>query len=73
LARDPRAGCKIERVSGEHFNPHVTVGLATIDYLDEMLAEPFEAFTFSPLGVGVFQLGNHGTARKQLKALAMKS
>ena len=34
--------------SGEHFNPHVTTGLAPRDYLDKMLAEPFENFTFSP-------------------------
>jgi len=33
--------------SGEKFNPHVTIGVATIPYLKKMLAEPFEAFTFS--------------------------
>lgn len=63
----------VPKASGEHFNPHVTVGLASIDYLNAMLAEPFEAFMFSPVGMGVFQLGNHGTARKQLKALVVKS
>ena len=39
--------------TGKHFNPHVTVGLATQDYLKQMLAEPFEAFTFSPAGASV--------------------
>ena len=33
-----------------------------------MLAEPFDAFTFSPAGASVYQLGNFGTARKELKA-----
>jgi hypothetical protein len=33
-----------------------------------MLAEPFDAFTFSPVGVSIYQLGNYGTARKKLKA-----
>ena len=35
-----------------------------------MLAEPFEAFTFSPASASVYQLGAFGTARKELKALA---
>lgn len=55
--------------SGEHFNPHVTVGIATADYLDAMLAEPFDEFTFSPIGASVYHLGNYGTAREQLKSL----
>ena len=38
-------------------------------YLNAMLAEPFEAFTFSPASASVYQLGSFGTARKELKAL----
>ena len=57
--------------SGKKFNPHVTIGVGT-DYLpQEMLAEPFEAFTFSPAGASVYQLGSFGTARKELKALVL--
>jgi hypothetical protein len=55
--------------SGKKFNPHVTTGVATETYLNEMLAEPFEAFTFSPAGASVYQLGSFGTARKELKVL----
>jgi hypothetical protein len=58
--------------SGKNFLPHVTVGLAPIDYLNAMLAEPFDAFTFSPESASVYQLGNYGTARKKLKALDSK-
>ena len=36
-----------------------------------MLAEPFEAFTFSPAGASVYHLGSFGTARKELKALPL--
>jgi len=57
--------------SGKNFNPHVTIGVATIPYLKKMLAEPFEAFTFSPAGASVYQLGAFGTARKELKALTL--
>jgi hypothetical protein len=53
--------------SGEHFSPHVSTGVASRDYLDNMLTEPFEPFTFSPAGAAVYQLGPFGTAAKKLK------
>lgn len=54
--------------SGKNFMPHVTVGIASRKYLDEMLAEPFEEFTFSLAGASVYQLGDYGTARNRLKS-----
>jgi len=59
--------------SGAKFNPHVSTGVAPREYLDKMLAEPFEPFTFSPAGVAVYQLGPFGTAAKKLKAWDLKS
>jgi hypothetical protein len=53
--------------TGDRFNPHVTIGIAPQDYLKKMLDEKSEAFTFSPVGVSVYHLGNFGTARTQLK------
>ena len=41
-------------------------------YLDKLLAEPFEAFTFLPAGAAVYQLGQFGTAAKKLKQLGLK-
>ncbi|MGC2640820.1 MAG: 2'-5' RNA ligase family protein [Pseudolabrys sp.] len=61
----------VQVAAGKKFNPHVTTGVATEAYLTEMLTEPFEAFTFSPVSVSVYQLGTFGTARKELKALAL--
>ena len=58
--------------SGKNYLPHVTVGLAPVDYLNAMLAEKFEAFTFSPSSASVYQVGNFGTARKQLRSLDVK-
>jgi hypothetical protein len=58
--------------SGQKFNPHVTTGVASEVYLKEMLAEPFEAFTFSPASASVYQLGTFGTARSELKTLELK-
>jgi hypothetical protein len=62
----------VPRSSGEHFNPHVTTGVAPREYLDKMLAEPFESFTFSPAGAAVYQLGQFGTAAKKLKGWDLK-
>src|SRR6266542_4072972 len=61
----------VKIAAGKKFNPHVTIGVGTIPYLKKMLAEPFEAFTFSPAGASVYQLGSFGAARKELKALVL--
>jgi hypothetical protein len=54
--------------TGKRFNPHVTIGIASQDYLKKMLDEPFEPFTFSPVAASVYHLGNFGTARTKLKS-----
>ena len=61
----------VKDAAGKRFNPHVTIGVGTEAYLNEMLAEPFPTFTFSPTGASVYQLGAFGTARKELKALTL--
>jgi hypothetical protein len=50
----------VQIAAGEKFNPHVTIGVGTEIYLNKMLAEPFPAFTFSPAGASVYQLGSLG-------------
>src|SRR6266536_3339875 len=62
----------VPKSSGEHYHPHVTTGLAPKEYLDKMLAEPFETFTFSPAGAAVYHLGHFGTAAKKLKEWDLK-
>ena len=57
--------------AGKNFNRHVTIGVAPETYLNEMLAEPFAAFTFSLAGAALYQLGSFGTARKHLQALSL--
>ena len=47
----------------------VSAGVAPLDYLDQMLAEPFTSFTFSPAGAAVYRLGRFGTEAKKLKQL----
>jgi 2'-5' RNA ligase superfamily len=62
----------VPKQTGEQFSPHVSTGVATRDYLDKMLAEPFDSFTFSPAGAAVYQLGPFGTAAKNLKECNLK-
>jgi hypothetical protein len=58
--------------SGDHYAPHVTVGIGLIDFLNSMVAAPFEDFTFSPVGASVYHLGNYGTAMKKLHSFKLK-
>jgi hypothetical protein len=62
----------VPRMSGEHFNPHVSTGVAPRPYLDKMLAEPIDSFTFSPAGAAAYQLGPFGTAARMLKEWELK-
>jgi hypothetical protein len=57
--------------TGEHYSPHVTIGVGTADYLNALLAAPFPKFTFSAVGVSVYQFGNFGTAAKLLHAFRL--
>ena len=53
--------------SGENYLAHVTVGLAKLDFLADLESKPFEPFAFHLAGFAVFQLGNNGTAQRQLR------
>ncbi len=62
----------VPKSSGDNYHPHVTTGLAPREYLDKMIAEPFESFTFSPAGAAVYHLGHFGTAAKKLNQFDLK-
>ena len=53
--------------TGANFSPHVSTGVAPTGYLNGMMAEDFEPFTFWPAGVAIYQLGPFGTAARKLK------
>jgi hypothetical protein len=57
---------------GEHYSPHVTIGVGTTAYLDALVAAPFPTFTFSAVGMSAYQFGNFGTAAKQLHSFKLK-
>jgi len=62
----------VPKSSGKNYHPHVTTGLAPRTYLDEMLKEPFPAFTFSPAGAAIYHLGHFGTAAAKLHQFELK-
>jgi hypothetical protein len=57
--------------NGKNFNPHVTVGIGQLDFVEKMQAAPFNTFKFKVAGAAVFHLGNFGTAQKKLWAWAV--
>jgi len=56
----------VPKSSGANYVPHVTCGVAAESFVKHLKAEPFAAFTFKPVSVAIFQLGNFGTAAKKL-------
>jgi hypothetical protein len=56
----------VRKSSGEHYKPHITVGVAHEDFVKKLEKEPFEATSFAPAGVAIYQLGNFGTALRKL-------
>ena len=58
----------VAKSSGKNYNPHVTIGVGTREYLDKLKAEPFKAFVFKARAVAVYQLGDYGTAQKLIWA-----
>lgn len=52
--------------SGEHYEPHITLGLAHPDFLTKLKTAPFQPLTIHPAEIAIYQLGNVGTAQKKL-------
>jgi len=58
--------------SGDHYVPHVSIGVGTIEFLDTLGSKPFDDFTFSPAAASVYHLGEYGTAMKKLHSVPLK-
>ncbi|HCE3235103.1 TPA: hypothetical protein NG565_002574 [Vibrio parahaemolyticus] len=56
----------VPKQTGDNFNPHVTVGVAPLKWLEELEKKPFKSFSFKAKEIAVYQLGNFGTASKRL-------
>ncbi|MDA0160741.1 hypothetical protein OM076_10735 [Solirubrobacter ginsenosidimutans] len=56
------------QIGADNYIAHITVGFATLQDLERIEAEPFDAFPVHPASVAIYHLGNSGAARAQLKA-----
>jgi hypothetical protein len=63
----------VPKSTGANYIAHVTCGVASVDFVKQLEAQPFSSFTFSPVAISVYQLGNFGTARKKLKEWSLGS
>ncbi len=52
--------------TGMNYNPHLTVGIGTRDFVDALKAEPFETFTVRAISVSLYQVGDYVVARRKL-------
>jgi hypothetical protein len=52
---------------GKNYKPNLTVGVSPEDVMKHKLGGHFDSFSFSPIAVSVFQIGNFGTAHERLK------
>jgi hypothetical protein len=57
----------VPKSTGKNYIAHVTCGVASVAFVKQLEGEPFASFTFSPVAISVYQLGNFGTARKKLE------
>lgn len=61
----------VPKSTGKNYIAHVTCGVASVAFVKQVEAEPFSSFTFSPVAISVYQLGNFGTARKKLQTWSL--
>jgi hypothetical protein len=59
------------QIGADKYIAHITVGFATLEDLERIEAEPFDAFPVHPASVAIYHLGNSGAARTELKAWAL--
>lgn len=52
--------------SFEHYNPHISLGVAETALLDSLAQHRFRPTKFKVPAIALYQLGNYGTARKLL-------
>lgn len=56
----------VSNSAGKNYHPHITLGLAPIEILNNFRNQKPLVSSFSPARISIFQLGNNGTARRQL-------
>jgi len=55
-----------EERTGPNYQPHLTLGIGTSDFVEALVSEPFEAFSFQTASVSLYQIGDLGVAQTKL-------
>ena len=55
--------------TGANYNPHITLGLGTREFLEALKSEPFEPFPVRAQTVSLYQVGDYGVAQTKLHDL----
>ncbi len=56
----------VEKYSYQNFDPHISLGVAEVSLLDSLAVNVFKPISFNAASLSLYQLGDHGTAQKQL-------
>lgn len=56
----------LENYSYGNFDPHISLGVAKKQFLDSLSENVFRPMTFKATSLGIYQLGDSGTAQKKL-------
>ena len=52
--------------TGPNYQPHLTLGIGTSDFVEALVAESFEPFTIQTTSVSLYQIGDYGVAQTKL-------
>ncbi|MDP4947858.1 MAG: 2'-5' RNA ligase family protein, partial [Cyanobium sp. MAG_102] len=53
-----------------NYQPHLTLGIGTSDFVEALVAEPFETFSFQTASISLYQIGDYGVAQTKLYDLS---
>ncbi len=56
----------VEKYSHENFQPHISLGVAQVDFLEMLAQRVFSPLEFQASSLAIYQMGDSGTAKKQL-------
>lgn len=56
----------IAKYSYEKYDPHLSLGVADTEFLEKLTKNEFKSMHFKPASLSIYQMGEYGTAQKQL-------
>jgi hypothetical protein len=57
---------------GERYSPHMTVGVGRSESIAALVSRPFARFDVTPEAAALYQLGDLGTARREIRTWSLR-